>query len=104
VIKIVGFVRRSEELSFDEFLDHWQQRHGPLVSALPGLRRYVQNPAHPIEGREWPYDGMAELWFDDLDAVRDAFRSPESERVREDEPRFTRTIDWFLADERTVIG
>jgi hypothetical protein len=47
-----------------------------VVAQLPELRRYVQNPAIDMGGRrEWPHDGAAELWFDDVDAMRAAFRS-----------------------------
>ncbi len=34
------------------------------------------------------YDGAAEAWFDDLDAVRRAVASPEYAAAREDEARF----------------
>jgi uncharacterized protein (TIGR02118 family) len=104
VIKIIALVQRNDDLSHEEFVDYWQNHHAKLVSQLPGLRRYVQNPAIDLAGRDRPYDGCAELWYDDIDAVRDAGRSPESDRVREDEPRFVKKIDWFLATEHPVIA
>ena len=103
MIKIIALVQRNDDLSYEEFVDYWQNHHSKLVAQLPGLRRYVQNPAIDL-GRERPYDGCAELWYDDLDAIRAAAHSPESERVREDEPRFVKTIDWFIATEHPVIG
>ena len=105
MVKIVAFVRKRDDLTDEAFRAYWQDHHSQLVARLPGLRRYVQNPALDLGGRRaWPYDGMAELWFDDVDAVRAAFRSPESDAVRADEPSFTRTIDWFLATEFPVVG
>ena len=102
MIKIVALVRKNDDLTHDEFVRYWQDHHAPLVAQLPGLRRYIQNPAVDL-GRERPYDGCAELWYDDLDAVRDAGRSEAAARVREDEPRFVKTIDWFLTTEFPVI-
>ncbi len=104
MIKIIALVQRNDELTYEEFVDYWQNHHSKLVAQLPGLRRYVQNPALDIRGRDRPYDGCAELWYDDLDAVRVASQSEESARVREDEPHFVKTIDWFLATEHPVIA
>jgi uncharacterized protein (TIGR02118 family) len=104
MIKIIALVQRNDDLSFEEFVAYWQNHHAKLVAQLPGLRRYVQNPALDLDlGRDRPYDGCAELWYDDLDALRTASKSPESERVREDEPRFVKSIDWFLATEHAII-
>lgn len=104
MVKIVAFVRHRADWSFDQFARHWIEQHSEIVRGLPGLRGYVQNPAVQIEGRDWPYDGMAELWFDDLNAVREAFRGPEADAVRADEDRFVGELVWFIADEKPVIG
>ena len=104
MIKIIALIQRNDDLSREAFLDYWQNHHSKLVAQLPGLRRYVQNPAVELPGREWPYDGCVELWYDDLEALRTASRSPESERVREDEPRFVKQIDWFIATEHPIIA
>ena len=110
MIKIVGLLTRKEGISREEFVRHWFDTHGPLAHAVPGIRRYVQS--HIIDVRMRPdiaetdvaVDGIAELWYDDVDAIRAASKSPESERVREDEPNFVKTIDWFLATEKTIIA
>jgi uncharacterized protein (TIGR02118 family) len=65
-------IARRLELSPEEFIRHWVEVHAPLVGALPGLRRYVQD--HVVDERRAPgvpsigagIDGIAELWFDDL--------------------------------------
>jgi uncharacterized protein (TIGR02118 family) len=100
--KIVALVKRKDGMGYEHFVSYWQDHHAHVVSQLPGLRRYVHNPAQ--DGKDWSYDGMAELWFDDGAAIRAAFRSPEADAVRADEPNFVDTIDWFIADEHPVIG
>jgi len=104
MVKIVAFVRKRDDLTQDAFRAYWQEHHAGVVAKLPGLRKYVQNPALDMGGRrQWPYDGVAELWFDDVDAVRAAFKSEQSARVREDEPNFTKSVDWLLTTEHPVL-
>jgi len=57
---------------------------------IPGLRRLVQSHAiaHPDGFPPADFDGMAELWFDDLAAVEAARRSPEWQASTDDEANF----------------
>ena len=101
-VKIVALLRARPGLSRAEFLKHWQEEHPAIVWALPGLRAYQQNPA--IEHRtSWPFDGMAELWFDSVQDVRTAFNSPEAEPMHEHEKLFIEHIDWFIATTTPVL-
>jgi EthD domain len=73
-----------------QFQDYWLNKHGPLVASLAdtlGIRRYVQLhslPHHLSEGirvsRNSPseFDGVAQLWFDSIEAVRENGRRPEA--------------------------
>ena len=122
MIKLVFCVRRRAEMSREEFQRYWRERHAPLVreaAAALGIRRYVQ--AHTLtspvndglrRGRGAPeeFDGVAELWFESLDALTAAGATPEgraaSRRLLEDERRFidlARSPVW-VAEEHTVVG
>ncbi|GAA4524038.1 MULTISPECIES: EthD family reductase [Nonomuraea] len=102
MIKVVAVIRRKPGLSREEFLRFWQEEHPALVLALPGLRGYRQNPA--VEHRkQWPWDGSAELWFDDVRAVKAAFDSPEAGPLRAHEEHFIEALEWFLASETEVL-
>jgi uncharacterized protein (TIGR02118 family) len=102
MIKVVALVRRRADLDRAEFLRLWQQEHPAFVRRLPGLRGYRQNPA--IEHhKQWPWDGCAELWFDDVGAVRAAFAGPEADALRAHEEHFIGELSWFLATETTVV-
>ena len=121
MIKLVFCLRRKPDLSREEFQRYWREHHAPLVrqhaSAL-GIRRYVQ--LHSIDDAislavagprrsPVPFDGVAELWFDDLETLT-AAGSTEAGRAAgaallEDERTF---IDLpnsplFLADEVAII-
>jgi uncharacterized protein (TIGR02118 family) len=121
MIKIVFCLRRLPELSREEFQTYWRTEHAPLVrthAEALGIRRYVQvhsiddavsiAVAGPRRSPE-PFDGVAELWLDSLDALvaaggSDAGRAA-SAALLEDERRF---IDLprsplFLAEEHVII-
>ena len=122
MVKLVFCLTRLPHLSREEFQRYWRERHGPLVresvKAL-GIRRYVQ--VHTLDtpvnealrrGRGGPeaYDGVAELWFDSLDALAAAGITPEGRaagrRLVEDERTF---IDLahspvMIAEEHEMVG
>lgn len=123
MIKIVFCLRRLPTLSLDEFQDYWRNQHAPLVqerAPILGIRRYVQNhmftapqlqPALDARGSTvQPYDGVAEIWFDSVEAIAATGSSAEARQagrdLLEDERRF---IDLpnspiFYARENVVIG
>ena len=81
MIKVLTWFKRRPDLAVSEFLAHWQGPHAELGCRLPGLRRYVQNPAHTlayVNGREPTCDGVAETWFDDATATRAVAASPST--------------------------
>lgn len=106
MIKGVGCFKRKPGLSVQEFQEHWRIRHAAVFVELPGLRRYVQSHAllSVYRKREPIYDGVAELWFDDVDAFRRATKSLEFEAVLEDRARFMdlETFALVLTDEYLV--
>jgi uncharacterized protein (TIGR02118 family) len=122
MVKLVFCLTRLPHLSRDEFQHYWRQRHGPLVresAKALGIRRYVQ--VHTLDtpvndalrrGRGGPdaYDGVAELWFDSLEALAAAGGTPEGKaagrRLVEDERTF---IDLarspvLIAEEHPIVG
>jgi uncharacterized protein (TIGR02118 family) len=121
MVKLVFCVRRLPQLSREDFQKYWRDRHGPLVresAAALGIRRYVQvhTLTTPVNdrlrgGRGAPeaFDGVAELWFDSVEALAAAGGTPEGraagKRLLEDERRFidlARSPLW-LAEEHEVV-
>jgi len=108
VIKLVYCITRRSGMSVDEFSRYWHEVHGPIGRRIPGLRRLVQSHPVPDPGDVPPaaFDGMAELWFDDLAALQAARQSPEWRASSEDESKFidhSRTA-LFLTVEREIAG
>jgi len=108
MVKLIYVFTRKPGMSVEEFQRYWREEHGPIAARIPGVRRYVQCHVLPelYERDEQPaYDGAAELWFDDLDALRQAFRSPEVLAARENEAEFIDHSRSFLiiTEEQLVV-
>jgi uncharacterized protein (TIGR02118 family) len=121
MIKIVFCLRRRSDLSREQFQVYWLTQHAPLVRSHAdalGIRRYVQvhsiddaisaavaGPRHSPE----PFDGVAELWLDSLDALMasgtsEAGRAAAAELL-EDERRFIdlERSPLLLAEEQVIV-
>lgn len=82
MVTLVFCLRRKSGLAREEFQRYWREHHGPLMQrnmAAFGARRYVQ--LHSLDGPEAAaiagsrggpegFDGVAVVWWDDLDAFR----------------------------------
>lgn len=81
--------------------------HGPIGSRIPGLRRLVQSRRLDVPGDKYQpdYDGMAELWFDDVPALLKARQSPEWKTATEDEAKFIdhARVAYFVSQEHTIV-
>jgi uncharacterized protein (TIGR02118 family) len=78
---LVVYETPSDPVAFDL---HYRQVHVPLAKKLPGLRRYtVSRDATAVRGGE-PFYLVAELDWDDMDALRAAFASPEGQATARD--------------------
>jgi uncharacterized protein (TIGR02118 family) len=87
-VKGVAFLNRRPGMSIEEFQRHWRDVHGPIVSHLPGLRRYVQSQTRraAYEGGRVPaYDGVALTWFDSKEAALSTAATDEYARVVSDD-------------------
>ena len=93
-------------MALEEFSRYWREVHGPIGRGIPGLRRLVQSHLVPQPPDMGPpdFDGMAELWFDDMATLQAARRSAEWRASNADEANFideTRTA-LFLTEEREI--
>jgi uncharacterized protein (TIGR02118 family) len=79
--KFVSLLNRKSGVSRSEFQHWWKDLHGPLAAKLPGLQRYVLS--FPIDDSA-PFDGMAELYFSNFDALLAGLDSPEGIASRAD--------------------
>jgi len=75
---------------------------------VPGIQRYVINLAPDLSGsgREQPYDGFAEVWFESVEALRASADSPEIRVVLDDEPNLFDIETRFsvIVREHVILG
>ena len=109
MLKQVTIFKKRPDLAADAFEERWRNRHAEVVCELPGLRRYVQNHmVAPGGGRvatATRRDGIAEVWFDDIDAMRANAGHPALEAIRADERNFidVDTMEAIIAEPAIVI-
>lgn len=109
MIKSLSLLARKEGLTHEQFVDHWVNVHAPLAHAVPGLRRYVlthvlaERTRPDLPSIEGEIDGIAELWYDDLEAMQLANASPEAKRLHADGATFIGRIKMFTTSEQTII-
>lgn len=113
MIKFTILLKRNPSLSHAEFVEYHKTSHAPLFMSIPvvqqTVRRYVQQHALPVELPGLPpvkYDGMTELWFDDVAAIARCFGDEEYlATIRPDEAKFLdlHACD-FIVSAETVIA
>lgn len=93
MIKTIAVAHRKDGMTHEEFVRYWRNEHAALVNkAWPGLRRYVQNEVIVEEGQERTADGIVEMWYDDLDAMKKAsawVMTDAGKPIRDDGDKFT---------------
>ena len=109
MIKIIGLLTRKEGITREEFVRHWFDIHGPLAHAVPGIRRYVQShitgtlTRPDIQETGIEADGIAELWYDDLESFQRAAATPEMKALTDDGALFIGQIKTYMIEERQII-
>jgi uncharacterized protein (TIGR02118 family) len=84
----------------DAFERHYADTHNELATAVPGLRRFeaARGIATP-DGSDLPYQRIAELTFDDLEALQAGMSSDEGQAAVNDIPNFaTGGVTIFIAE------
>lgn len=106
--KMIFGAKRRSDLSREEFGRYWTTQHAEKAKKVPGILRYVINLAPDLSGsgRELPYDGFAEAWFENEEMMRLSGRSPELQVVLEDEKNLFDLATRFsvIVEEHVIIA
>lgn len=95
-----AFLVRQDGMSHEEFVDHWQNEHTPIAREIEGVVRYAT--VLPTDAENAEFDGVAELYFEDLEALYDALGSEGSrdyDPARGKAKEAREDVDNFLAVE-----
>jgi uncharacterized protein (TIGR02118 family) len=103
MFKLIILLKKKTDLTDEQFATYWLETHAPLAKKMPGLRRYVVNVVMPPPNREPDYSGVVELWFDNVDAMKKAFSSPEGQTTQKDTETFAGSLTTLYVDERSIM-
>jgi len=80
MIKISVFLTRRHDLTREQFSKYWKDKHASLLMSLDSFKSSVrcytqQHSVNNVPGDfpNAPYDGVAEVWFDDLSSAMTMF-------------------------------
>ncbi len=109
MIKRLSLLTRKAGLTHDEFVRHWLEVHGPLALNVPGIRRYVQSHIQgetvraDIPAPDMEIDGIAELWYDSVEAMERSSATPEAQALYADGALIIGEIKSFVIEEKVII-
>ncbi len=126
MIKIIYCITKKAGMDDAAFARYWRDVHGPIGARIPGLRKLVQShvvreprdrAAPDFATRDFAapgfatpdfaapdFDGVAELWFDDVEALLAARRSPEWRLSTTNEAHFVdpERVAYLVVEEHEV--
>jgi uncharacterized protein (TIGR02118 family) len=121
MLKLIYCLRRKPDMSLEEFQRYWREVHAPLVAEraeVLGVKRYIQAHTTLPEvipalqerngGSPAPYDGVAEIWVETLDALtsEDPLVQQAAADLLADEANFIDLAQspLWIAQENFVVG
>jgi len=104
MIRRLTLVRRHPRFTREQFAEHWLGVHARIAAQLPGLRGYRIN--FVVEREPAPsWDGVAELWFDSIEAADRAMgEGPVAERLRRDTRELLAAWEPFFVEEHVIVA
>ena len=96
-VKLVGFVKRKQGMSFEEFQQYYENNHAKLVTLVPRVQRAFRRYLQPLVGQlphmgkqhgEQDFDAITELWFknrEDLEFAFSRFAEPSIAKIFADD-------------------
>jgi uncharacterized protein (TIGR02118 family) len=112
MVTLLCFLRRKSGTTHEQFVEHWQNRHGPLVRSTESMARHIVRyeqylPAASADGfGSHDFDGLTSMSFPSADEFRAFLEEPDYMAViYPDEDRFLDRggLVWMVADEPTTI-
>ncbi len=102
MVKLIALYKKpSDTQAFDE---HYKNKHTPLVQKMPGLKKLEVSKITSAIGGEAKFYLLAEMYFDDEDALNAAMASPEGKAAGKDLMDFAGDIVQMMVGEVVENG
>ena len=107
-IKLIKFLKRKKGMPVKDFQSYWLSHHGPMVTVIPGIQRYVQSHTRLSGYRrsQLPaYDGLASYWFHDMRHKEEAKATTEYAAADADKKNFLELSEtsFILTQQHRII-
>lgn len=114
MFKLDILIVRRQDMTHQQFLEYWRDRHGAFFTSQPivkkTVRRYVQSRTVANAPAGLPvaaYDGIAQIWFDNVDGFLEYLNSANyRDIIRPDEERFadSQRVQFMFSEETPMIA
>ena len=111
LLKRVSFIRRKNGMSFEQFKHEWWYVHGDFVRQFKGVRGYCQSlildrvvNGQSVSYEEVPFDGIVELYFDDLEGLSNDFASAVGQTAQKHAHTFLENISTYIVEKTDCRG
>lgn len=108
-VKLTVLLKRRPGLDLADYRKQTLDGYAAVVRDIPGLRRHLH--AHTVDGAyvfgEAAFDSVEQLWFDDVDALREALNSAyfrERVTAARDEITDPKYVFSLAVEENWIIG
>lgn len=104
MVKVHIWLRKQSGMSEEEFRDYWLTTHAPITrDGYEHLRGYVVHLVTRVpEGQQRPFDGVAELTWDDRDGFMADMASEAAATSTKDLENFTDAFGLLFVDRHVV--
>lgn len=82
MVKLIALYRKPADVA--AFEKHYTEVHTPLARKMPGLRKLELSRCYGSPGGEPKFYLVAEMYFDNRDALNAALASPEGKAAGKD--------------------
>ena len=107
MINAITIIKKKQGLTYEKFQNYWKNEHAEIVTRSPLVGTYIQS--HPIYNDELTFedtiDGIAEIWFDDTNAMRSLAATKEYKDIQDDEKVFIdgSAVRLIIAEDITTV-
>jgi uncharacterized protein (TIGR02118 family) len=104
MVRVHIWARKRDGMTVEEFRDRWLNEHAPIArDGYEFLKSYAVNLVTRVpQGQEAPYDGVAELTWDDREGFSADMKSEAAARGTEDLKAFTSSFGLLFIDQDIV--
>jgi uncharacterized protein (TIGR02118 family) len=111
LVKFMSLLKRRSDVTADRFKNEWANAQASLIKKIRNVRGYRQNliverqvpKGTPVAYDRFPIDGIAELWFDNIDALEAGFASSEGQLAVTHARELIAEVTVFLVDSHVIV-